>query len=89
MSKLVSWFKLIYWKIMSSVDNLTEKWETSQGELSELINEDEIFTIVFSGGEIIVIYNNHANDKFPATTENVNTAYRILARLTNKLKFKK
>lgn len=85
MNKLVSWFKLLYWKIMTVLDGYTENWETSEGEISDSIDESQIFTIIFAGSEIIVIYTNGANDRFPATTKNIDTAYRVLSRLRKKI----
>ena len=90
MNKLIYWFISNYWKIMTKL--LPEQWQffkddSKECELSEQIDESQIFTIVFAGGEIIVVYNNHKSEKFLATPQNLDTAYRILARLTKKLKF--
>lgn len=90
MNKLIYWFISTYWKIMTKL--VPEQWQifkedSKECELSEPIDESQIFTIVFAGGEIIVIYQNSTNQRFLATPPNLNIAHKILARLTQKLKF--
>jgi len=71
--------KLKVWKVM----NNPIIFDSLNGGSTAAIDIEHMFTVIFEGGLIIVVYRNQTSDRFPATEANIALASRIRAALKN------